>query len=312
MSGMRKGEESLNETSSFLESIGLPAKDVYELPTSNKSFDDNAQYRIEVPTVNSIETCKTIFEEATRLNITVNRIDETLGTFRHTKQELMEYVKVCKNYGAELNLSVGPRAIYDVSATRLSEQGKMIAYRLRGQDQIIRAIEDIKRGIDIGCRGFIIYDEGLLWVLNEMRKGNKLPPNIKFKNSAHNGHGNPASFKLLEKIGANSINPVRDLSLPMIAALRASVNVPLDLHVDNPIQSGGFIRTYEVPEIIRIASPVYLKTGNSMLTKHGQITGKEDAVNMMKQVCIVDEIIKEYYPEAIQSKNGGLNMCIPE
>lgn len=182
MSGMKREKKYVDETSSFIEGLGLPSKDLYNLPTSNKSFSDNAQYRIEIPTVNSIETCKAIFEEATRLNITINRIDETLGIFRHTKQELIEYVKICKYYGAELNLSVGPRAAYDVSATRLSEQGSTISYRLRGQDQIIRAIEDIRRAADIGCRGFIVYDEGLLWLLNEMRKENKLPKNIKFKN----------------------------------------------------------------------------------------------------------------------------------
>ena len=59
-----------------------------------------------------------------------------------------------------------------------------------------------------------------------MRKAGELPANMKFKNSAHNGHGNPASFKLLESLGADSINPVRDLSLPMLAALRQAVNVP--------------------------------------------------------------------------------------
>jgi len=46
----------------------------------------------------------------------------------------------------------------------------------------------------------------MLWVVNEMRKAGELPRDIKFKLSAHCGHGNPASFKLLESLGADSIN----------------------------------------------------------------------------------------------------------
>ncbi|NSW92154.1 MAG: peptidase, partial [Firmicutes bacterium] len=245
-----------DKTREFLVSLGLPAGDAFDLPTSDKRFADGAHFRIEVPTINTAVACKALLEEADRIGVTINRIDETYGAFRHTLEELKEYVAICKHYGVALNLSVGPRAAYDTSATRMSEQGRVIAYRLRGEEQIVRAIEDVKRIAEIGCRGVLVYDEGLLWVLNEMRKAGELPANMKFKNSAHNGQGNPASFKLLERLGADSINPVRDLSLPMLAALRQTVNVPLDLHTDNPPGSGGFIRVYEAPEMVRVAAPV--------------------------------------------------------
>ena len=75
------------------------------------------------------------------------------------------------------------------------------------------------------------------------------------------GHGNPCSAKLLESIGADSINPVRDIQLQMLSAMRAAVDVPIDIHTENPASSGGFIRHYEVPEMIRIAAPIYLKNG---------------------------------------------------
>ena len=83
------------------------------------------------------------------------------------------------------------------------------------------AVEDIKRGYDLGVRGFLIYDEGMLWLVGQMRKDGALPKDIIFKTSAHLGQCNPCSFKLLESLGADSINPVRDLQIPMIAALRA-------------------------------------------------------------------------------------------
>lgn len=301
-----------DKTRESLVKLGLPAGDAFDLPTSDKRFPDGAHFRIEVPTMNTAKAVKALLEEADRLGITINRIDETFGAFRHTLEELKEYVAICKDYGVALNLSVGPRAAYDTSATRMSEQGRVIAYRLRGQEQIVRAIEDVKRIAEIGCRGVLVYDEGLLWVLNEMRKNGELPQNMKFKNSAHNGQGNPASFKLLEKLGADSINPVRDLSLPMLAALRQAVNVPLDLHTDNPPGSGGFIRVYEAPEMVRVAAPVYLKTGNSRIGGHGQLTTAQNGIDMARQASIVVEMVKRYYPEAVQSEPGQADMHIPE
>lgn len=301
-----------DDTRDFLVKLGLPSGDAFDLPTSKQRFSDGAHYRLEVPTMNTADAVKALIEESKRLGITINRIDETFGAFRHTLEELKEYVAVCKDYGCELNLSVGPRATYDTSATRLSTEGVRISYRLRGQEQLIRAVEDVKRIAEVGCRGVLVYDEGLLWVLAELRKAGKIPKNMHFKLSAHVGHGNPASFKMLKDLGADSINPVRDLSLPMISALRQTVDVPLDVHTDNPPGSGGFIRVYEGPEMVRIAAPIHLKTGNSCISGHGLLTTAQNGRDMARQAAIVKEFVERYYPEAVQSKNHTPGMSIPE
>jgi len=299
------------KTREYLKKLGLPSGDLYDLPTSGKTFPDGAHYRIEVPTVNSVETMEALLNKADKLGIVINRVDETFGIFRHTKQELKDYIALAKERGVELNLSVGPRATYDTSATVHTSQGIRIGYRLRGMEQIVRAIEDVRRAVELGCRGILVYDEGLLWVLNEMRKDGELPPDLHFKLSAHCGHGNPASFKLLEGLGADSINPVRDLQLPMIAALRAAITVPLDVHTDNPPASGGFIRTYEAPEMVRVGSPIHLKTGNSVVTGHGVKTTAEHGRLMAEQASIVIEIVSKYYPEAVQSQPAAEGMAVP-
>ena len=201
-------------------------------------------------------------------------------------------------------MSIGPRAAYDTSATRLSRQGAVIGYRLRGEEQLVRALEDAKRVCDLGIRGLLVYDEGLLWVLSEARKSGELPADTVLKASAHCGHGNGASFRLLEQCGADSINPVRDLSLDMLCALRASVSVPLDVHTDCPEGSGGFIRTYEAPEIVRCCAPVYLKIGNSALAAHGSLPTEADAARMAQQAAIVMEMLERYLPEARQLTHG--------
>ena len=299
------------ETRRYVKTLGLPEGVLWDLPTSDARFPDGAAYRIEVPTINSAEAVAALLETSDKMGITINRVTETYGMFRHTRQELKEYCRLCHDYGAELLLSVGPRATYDTGATVLSPQGVRIGYRLRGMEQVLRAVEDIKRGIDIGCRGFLIYDEGMLWLVSQMRKDGHLPGDIIFKTSAHLGHCNPASFKVLASLGADSINPVRDLQLPMIAALRAAVTVPLDIHTDNPPGSGGFIRVYEAPEIVRVAAPVHLKTGNSVVSAHGQITSAADGKRMAEQAAIVVEMVSTYYPLARQSARGSADLHIP-
>ncbi|MDX9694757.1 MAG: hypothetical protein RBT49_03105 [Bacteroidales bacterium] len=180
--------------------------------------------------------------------------------------------------------------------------------RLRGQEQVVRAIEDVKRAAALGCKSFLLYDEGLLWILDQMRKLGELSSSLKFKISAHCGHGNPCSAKLLENLGANSINPVRDLQLPMLSSLRAAINIPIDLHTENPASSGGFIRHYEVPEMIRLCAPLYLKTGGSVAKTHGWDTTVAEAKQRAKQVSLVKRVIDSYYPEAICSQKGSISL----
>ena len=158
----------------------------------------------------------------------------------------------------------------------------------------------------MGCKTFLLYDEGLLWVLNQMRETNYIPNNVKFKISAHAGHGNPCAAKVLESLGADSINPVRDLQLPMLSSLRQAIDVPIDLHTENPKSSGGFIRHYEVPEIIRLCSPVYLKTGGSVAKTHAWDTTAADAKDRAKQVSLVKRVIDQYYPDSQCSEKGSI------
>lgn len=284
-----------------LKLLGLPESDLMDLPSSNKKFSDGCDFRIEIPTVNSVAAMESVISESIRLGIKINRITETYGIFRHTIHEIKEMIAICQSADCELMMSTGPRAAYDTSATYASPQGKTIAYRLRGQEQLIRAIEDIRRGIDLGVRSFLVYDEGLLSVLNRLRNNIFIPSDIKFKISAHCGHGNPASLQLIESLGADSINVVRDLHLSMLAAIRQAIHIPIDCHTDNPASSGGFIRVYEAPEMIRVAAPVYLKTGNSVIASHGSQTTEKDGLKMARQAAIVLEMVQKYFPQAKQS-----------
>ena len=189
----------MDKSRAFLRTLGLPGGDLHSLPGSERTFPGGAQFGVEVPTVNTAAAARALLRESERLGVTVNRIDETLGAFRHTRAELLEYAALCRDSGVALTVSIGPRAAYDTSATRLSRQGAVIGYRLRGEEQLVRALEDAKRVCDLGIRGLLVYDEGLLWVLDEARRAGELPADTVFKASAHCGHGNGASFRLLER-----------------------------------------------------------------------------------------------------------------
>ena len=296
----------MNETRECLRKLGLPGGDAYDLPTSEKRFADGGQYRFEVPGIQGPGVMKVLLETIDSYGLHLHRVTQTKGIMSLMDNEIIQMVDLAEKWQTDLILAIGPRATTDTSASVHTEEGVRMGYRLRGQEQIVRAVEDVKRASDLGCRSFLVYDEGCLWVLDKMRKMGEIPKDCHFKVSAHTGHGNPCSAKLLEEIGANSINPVRDIQLQMLAAMRQAVDVPLDVHTENPKSTGGFIRHYEVPEMIRIAAPIYLKTGGAVAATHSWDSTADDAKKRAKQVVLVKRMIDTYYPEAEWSPVGSI------
>jgi hypothetical protein len=296
----------MEATREFLKSLGLPEGDDYGLQASPKRFPDAAQYRFEVPGIQGPGAMKALLEELDTKNIPIHRVTQTKGIMLLDDKDIRDMVEMAQQAQVELVLSIGPRATYDTSASVQTPEGQRMGLRLRGQEQVIRAVEDVKRAAGMGCTSFLLYDEGLLWLLNEMRQKGVFPLPVKFKISAHTGHGNPCSARLLESLGADSLNPVRDLQLPMLAAIRQAIRIPIDLHTENPASSGGFIRHYEVPEMIRLCAPVYLKTGGSVAKTHGWDTTATEAKQRAKQVGLVKRVIDSYYPDAVASAKGAI------
>ena len=300
----------MENTRNFLKEMGI--NKVSNDYVSSKRFDDGGQYRFEVPGIQSPKTMKALLMEAERNNIFIHRVTQTKGIMMLSDEEISEMVALAKDYGCELFLSVGPRATYDTSATVHTKEGSRIGYRLRGYDNLVYAIEDVKRACGLGVRGILLYDEGLLYVLDKMRSEGEIPENVHFKLSAHAGHSNPASAKLLEQHGLDSLNPVRDLQIPMIASIRDAIDISLDLHTENPKSTGGFIRHYEVPDFIKVAAPVYLKTGGSVAANHNWDTTESEAIARIKQVKLVKRMIDTYCPDAIPSPEDSDDLSIPE
>ena len=58
--------------------------------------------------------------------------------------------------------------------------------------------------------------------------------------------------------------------------------------------------------MIRIASPIYLKTGGSVAANHSWDSTEDDARKRAKQCVLVKRMIDEYYPTAVWSPRGSL------
>jgi len=297
--------DMMDDTRRFLQSLGLPGGDAYDLPTSEKRFSDGAEYRFEVPGIQGPSAMRALLEELDRYGAYIHRVTQTQGIMMLTDEEIVTMADLAKKHEVELVLAIGPRAVNDTSASVNTPEGQRMGYRLRGQEQIVRSIEEVKRASALGAHSFLVYDEGCLWVLNEARKLGEIPKETQFKVSAHTGWGNPCSARVFEMLGADTVNVVRDVQLQMLAAIRQAIDLPIDIHTENPASSGGFVRHYEVPEMVRVGAPVYLKTGGSVAKTHSWSSTDDDARKRAKQITLVKRMLDTYYPEAIASKKGS-------
>jgi hypothetical protein len=248
-------------TRDFLSSIGLPPGDLTSLPTSDKRFPDGAQYRVEIPSTEGPRSLEAVLEEADALDVAVHRVSQGSGVFLLTDSELGAMAALAGAERVEVSLFARPNAGWGVSAMARSPVGAVLAPAARGQDQVVQVLDDVRRAVAHGFRSVLIADLGVLSVFSSMRESGELPPDMQAKVSVMLPVANPATARVIEELGASTVNLPTDLSLAQIAAIRAAVQVPLDVYVESPDSLGGFVRLHEIPELIRVASPVYLKFG---------------------------------------------------
>jgi hypothetical protein len=308
----------MKESRDLLEQLGYPSSDYQELPTSNKRFPDGAQYRIEIPSVEGPEALKATLEEIDRLGLTIHRVSQGSGIMLQTDEEIKEMCELTAGRGMELSLFVGPRGTWDISASSFTSAGKSQALRHEGADQLVYAMEDLKRGAALGLRGALVADEGLLLLTKEMKKKGQLPEDFVVKVSVQMGSANPVSVKLMQDIGADTYNVPSALPLAKLAAIRQAIDIPIDLYVEVPDNFGGFLRYYEIPEIIRVLAPVYIKFG---LRNHPDVypSGKQwEGTNILlvkervRRASIGLQMIERYYPDAVTSNLGAEGLGIPK
>src|SRR4051795_13690745 len=221
-------ESGIERTRRFLEEMGLPAGDRHDLPSSTQRFADGGQWRVEIPSVEGPHALRAVFDTADELGVPVHRVSQGSGVMLLTDAELDEMHELAEARGIEVSLFVGPRAGWDTGAMAYSTAGRIVAPKVRGMDQLIQAVDDVKRACEHGITSVLVTDEGLLWVLAEMKKSGELTEELILKGSVMLGASNPASIQLLERLGLTTFNIPTDLSLAQIAAIRQATAMPLD------------------------------------------------------------------------------------
>ena len=241
--------------------MGLPRGDLHELPDSAKRFPDGAQYRVEIPSTEGPLCLAAVLEEAERRDVRVHRISQGSGVFLLTDSELDELARLGASAPVEVSLFARPNAGWDTSATAFAPAGGTLAPAVRGTEQLVAVLEDARRAAAHGIRSVLLADVGALSAFAALRQAGELPADMQAKISVMLPIANPATARVLERLGAATLNLTPDLSLAQIAAIRAAVDLPLDVYVEVPDTLGGFVRLHEIPELIRVAAPVYLKFG---------------------------------------------------
>ncbi|QVI28580.1 hypothetical protein MN2019_04280 [Mycolicibacterium neoaurum] len=244
----------------ILASQGLLSADDYTLTSSTASFDDGGKYRLEISGVERLSTLEVLLDEAAKQDVFIHRIIAFGGgTTLLNTSELRDVGTLAAENGIELIAVPGPRTGWDTGRQALSTEGQAGGRRVRGLDNIRYLLDDYLRIFSTGIRGVLVWDEGVLDILNKARDAGHIPADAKFKISVYAGHANPASIKILQELGADSVNPVGDLSRPMLGAIRRNVDVPLDVWAETFESFGGMNRLWEAGDIARVAGPVYFK-----------------------------------------------------
>jgi Peptidase family U32 len=251
----------MQEIRRFLASRSMPEGDLDELPSSAKHFPDGAAYRIEIPSTEGPACLEAVLGEATARSVPVHRVSQGSGVFLLTDDELDRMARMAAESRVEVSLFARPGAGWGTSAMARSPAGAVVAAAAHGQEQLVAALADCQRAAAHGFRSVLISDVGVLAVLSAMRSAGELPADMQAKVSVMLPAANAASARVFEDLGANTLNIPTDLSLAQVAAIRAAVDIPLDVYVESPDELGGFVRLHEIPELIRIAAPVYLKFG---------------------------------------------------
>ena len=313
MSDLRYGgPEAPEQLRIFLKAQGFPLTDQLPSVTRTGEFAAGGHYGIELSSINNARIMRHIFEEADRQGVVINRCDECRGIFRLPTDEIREMAAMCKERGVGLIMSIGPRAIYDTGMFVRTQNGRRMGYRLRGMKNITYALEDVLRAVDLGIRGFLVYDEGLLALLKQARTTGLIPATCVLKYSVHNGCSNPVAAKVVQGLGADTINPVPDLSIGMLAAMRQAVTCPIDVFTDTSGAAGGMIRTYDVSEIVYHAAPVYLKCGPVSQLEQNHLPGIDELNERLKQTRCVIETLERRYSEVQSVCAGEKTLGIPE
>lgn len=296
---------TLDQVSQYIEQAGIPGRDLYDLPESSLRFPDGAHYRFELSAIENMVVLEAVVKEMQRRRMKIHRVNAFFqGGVLYDRSEIRDFVQLADESGIEVIAIPGTRVWWDIGRQAGSSEGARCGIYHRGSDELRKATTEMLRYYEEGVRGFFVNDIGWLDLLHTMQEQGNFPKDVVFKVSASCSPNHAAAVRMLERIGAGSVNPGCDLPLPVLASIRQPIGIPMDVFVYAPLSLGGVNRMYNVVDIIRICAPVYLRIdpGPELTQGLNQPWTPDDmyirlAMKKVRYASIVNEIVRENAPE---------------
>ena len=217
-----------------------------------------------------------------------------------------------------MSLFLGPRGAWDTGGQSFATA--TAGGVARGQAGVDWCVAEARRGVALGVRSFLVADVGVLATLGRMKREGELPETLVLKTSVVLPCANPATARALEELGASTINVSTDLSPAELGEVRAAATVPLDVYVEVPDDQGGFVRFYEVPDIVRAGAPVYVKLGvrNAPNIYPAGLHLEDVAIRLgrerVRRAELVLRLLEERAPELVEGRGDDrpADLGIPE
>jgi Peptidase family U32 len=234
-----------------------------------------------------------------------------------TDIELDEMAQLGADHGVEVSLFLGPRGAWDTGGQSMLTSA--VGAIARGTAGVEHCVAEVRRGVAHGIRSFLVGDVGVLATLGGMRTAGELPSDLVLKTSVLLPCANGATAQVLEQLGATTINVSTDLSIADLGEVRAACHAPLDVYVEVPDDQGGFVRFYEVPELIRVGAPLYVKLGlrNAPNIYPVGLHLAELAIKLgrerVRRAELVLRLLAERAPELVEGRGGDApaDLAIP-
>ena len=271
-----------------------------------RTFADGLRSRIEIPSVEGPAVLRAVLEEAEARDVPVRRVSQGSGVMMLTDDELAEMAQVGAAHGVEVSLFLGPRGGWETGGQALvTAAAGGVA---RGAAGVEACVAEAQRACSFGIRSLLVADVGVLATLAALKRSGELPMELVLKTSVLLPCANPATARALEELGAGTINVATDLSPAQLGELREACSAPLDVYVEVPDDQGGFVRFYEVPELVLAAAPVYVKLGlrNAPNIYPSGLHLEELAVKLgrerVRRAALVRRLLAERAPELVEGR----------
>ncbi|MEM9243166.1 MAG: peptidase [Pseudomonadota bacterium] len=303
----------LTNMQKWLQSRDYPYSDNADIIISDKTFDNGALYGLEIPIVNSFNILQTTIKYLESYSLQCDRFNETRGSFLLSDSEIKDMLGLCFEKKIGITFALSARPEYDVkSSFYKSKFGLEQCRKLNNVDAIAYTLDEAVRLAELGCRGLIVYDDGVLSLLQRMRTENTLPKDMYFKASSHCMATNPFISQLLFNQGANSVTTIHDASLSVLAQTRQLckdliLDIPIDVYKDK----GGYIRYNEIANIVRVSSPCILKVGASAQANPYDSINDKIIQNRVKRAYVAHEHLLRQLDESSKQAIPDNVKCLP-